>query len=97
MDAHGEIGLAGVSLLTLLSFFIEFLRGDIWGLHEIFGIPFTQNQVIHAVLFIAATSLYFWRKRGASQQPVNSLFLLPRVLVVKCSFPPATTGIPVPL
>ena len=59
---QGEIGLAGVALFSFLSFFIEFLRGDIWVFYEVFGMAFTQNQLINAGLFLVTTSLYFHRK-----------------------------------
>jgi phosphatidylglycerol:prolipoprotein diacylglycerol transferase len=55
---EGEIALIGVSLYTLFSFFIEFLRGDPRVLYEIAGISLSQNQIIGALIFLVASGCW---------------------------------------
>jgi len=55
---EGEIALIGISLYTLFSFFIEFLRGDPRVLYQIAGIGFSQNQIIGTLIFLVASGCW---------------------------------------
>lgn len=62
----GEIALIGLLLYSATSFVIEFYRGDLRVLYEIFGTQFTQNQIIGVNIFLASAILYFYRRRITS-------------------------------
>ena len=62
----GEVALLGVSLFSLLAFIIEFFRADLRVLYEIGGVALSQNQIIGAVVFLAATGLYSYRRVGSA-------------------------------
>ena len=62
---QGETALIGVSLFSLLAFFIEFLRADLRVLYEIGGVALSQNQIIDALVFLMVTGLYFYRRERA--------------------------------
>jgi phosphatidylglycerol:prolipoprotein diacylglycerol transferase len=66
----GETALIGVSLFSILAFLIEFLRSDLRVLYEIGGITLSQNQVIGALVFLAVTALYFYRKKKTGRPSV---------------------------
>jgi len=59
---EGEIALLGISLYTLVSFFIEFLRGDLRILYEVAGITLSQNQIIGAGIFLVALGVYSYKR-----------------------------------
>jgi phosphatidylglycerol:prolipoprotein diacylglycerol transferase len=62
----GEVALLGVSLFSLLAFIIEFFRADLRVLYEIGGVALSQNQIIGAAVFLAATGLYFYKRVGSA-------------------------------
>lgn len=66
---EGEIALLGASLFSLLAFAVEFLRGDLRVLYEIGGAILSQNQVMNALIFLAAVNLYIYRWREAGARP----------------------------
>ena len=66
---EGEIALMGVSLFSLLAFIIEFLRADLRVLYEVGGITLSQNQVLNALIFLASSHLYIYRRRGTGGHP----------------------------
>ncbi len=66
---EGELTLLGIGLLSLVWFFIEFLRGDLRVLYELYGIPLTQNQIINAGLLAVSIGLYLHRRRVPSPSP----------------------------
>lgn len=59
----GEIALVGVFLVSLFSLFIEFLRGDLRILYEVYGATFSQNQIINAGACLVCACLYFYRRK----------------------------------
>jgi phosphatidylglycerol:prolipoprotein diacylglycerol transferase len=67
----GETALIGVSLFSLLAFLIEFLRSDLRVLYEVGRITLSQNQVIGALVFLAVTALYFYRKGPTGRSSVS--------------------------
>jgi len=65
----GEIVLIGIFLYSVMSFVIEFYRGDLRILYEISGIQFSQNQIIGVNLILASVILYFYRLRESRAHP----------------------------
>jgi phosphatidylglycerol:prolipoprotein diacylglycerol transferase len=63
---EGELALIGASLFSFLVFLIEFFRADRRVLYEIGGSTLSQNQIVGAVLFLAVTGLYFYRRAGSA-------------------------------
>jgi phosphatidylglycerol:prolipoprotein diacylglycerol transferase len=61
----GETALLGCSVYSFLGFIIEFLRADRRVLYGIGGADLSQNQIVGAVFFLAATGLYFYRRGKA--------------------------------
>jgi prolipoprotein diacylglyceryltransferase len=58
----GETALVGTALFSLLAFAVEFLRGDLRVLYSLGGIILSQNQVLNALIFLAAVHLYIYRR-----------------------------------
>jgi phosphatidylglycerol:prolipoprotein diacylglycerol transferase len=66
---QGEVTLVGVSLFSLLAFVIEFFRADLRVLYEIGGVTLSQNQVMNALIFLASSHLYIYRRRETGGRP----------------------------
>jgi len=66
---EGEITLMGISLFSLLAFFIEFFRADLRVLYAVGGVTLSQNQVMNALILLVSSHLYMVRRRESGGSP----------------------------